>query len=167
VINNTIKFNEERGIRVRGCYNHEINNFVKDSHKGIRLDENKENDRVEGNRIVGNILVGNNAENCQVQGDKNWIINNLAYTGEEEGFLIEGNGNWIKNNTALNCGKEDADYGGGFVGALGTSGNYFFNNTALDNFPNDLIDENGACVDNKWFNNRAVTGEPECTIPLP
>jgi hypothetical protein len=170
VINNAIKNNETRGIRVNGSYNHILYNFIENSSKGIRV----END-VERNRIVGNILIGNNAENCQVKGDRNWIINNLAYTGEEEGFLIEGNDNWIKNNTALNCGTGNPE-GGGFVGAEGASGNYFFNNTALDNFPNDLIDytydencvaNNENCIENKWFNNKAESGYPEFITTFP
>ena len=149
-----------RGIQVQSDHNKLINNYIVGCNKGIRVDEETRN-----NEVVGNTMHDNDAENCDVKGVKNVIVNNIADGGSEECFLIGdledpevgANENRVINNTALNCEE------GGFVAAEGTSGNYFVNNTAEGNSEFDLIDGNGNCTDNKWNNNTATSGDPDCT----
>ena len=85
VINNVIKNNLQRGIRLRDSYaNKVINNYVENSVKGISIEDKSAN-----NTIVSNTFIGNNKANCQIKGDNNVILNNFAADADEECFLID------------------------------------------------------------------------------
>jgi parallel beta-helix repeat protein len=167
VINNFVKDNSDRGIRVQKSYSNKlINNYVDNSIKGICIDDNSAN-----NTIVNNTLVANSQENCDIKGNNNLVVHNIAENGADECFVIgdlenqdiQTNGNRLLNNTAFNCKT------GGFVASLGSHDNYIGHNTAHCNLEDclgipDLQDRNPTCGANTWFKNVADSASPECIL---
>jgi hypothetical protein len=101
-------------------------------------------------------LVRNNiSDTITVRSDNNVIVNNTA-NGDGGGIFVEGNNNDIHANTT-----NDNFSSNGIWVFLG-SGNNITGNTAENNVPYDLDDNNPNCGTNKWEGNKFNTANQPC-----
>jgi parallel beta-helix repeat protein len=103
-----------------------------------------------------NDLVRNNvSDTISVDSDNNVIVNNTA-SDNGGGIFVEGSNNDIHANTT-----NDNFSSNGIWVFLG-SGNNITGNTAQNNVPFDLDDDNPNCGTNKWEGNKFNTANQSC-----
>ena len=101
-------------------------------------------------------LVRNNiSDTITVRSDNNVIVNNTA-SDNGAGIFVEGSNNDIHANTTNN------NSGGNGIWLFLGSGNNITGNTAQNNLPFDLDDDNPDCGTNTWEGNKFTTANQPC-----
>ena len=102
------------------------------------------------------IVRSNISDTISVDSNNNVIVNNTA-SNNLGGILVTGSNNDIHANTTDNNTAGD-----GIDVTLGALGNNITGNTAENNHPFDLEDDNPNCGTNKWEGNRFGVANQTC-----
>jgi parallel beta-helix repeat protein len=102
------------------------------------------------------VVRSNISDSISVDGNNNVIVNNTA-SDNEGGIFVQGSNNDIHANTTDNNSAGD-----GIDVIVGALGNNITGNTAENNHPFDMDDDNPNCGTNKWEGNRFGMANQSC-----